>query len=445
MAPMDHHTLRPSTPAPRRLFDAEARRWLSPCLVAIALGTGACSSTDSKSSSPAGGAAGLGGGAGVGTGGDAGSAGAATGGTGGVVTASCPEGYPMGDVSGKPLINVMIGGKGPYQFVYDTGAPTSGIDAELYDEVGAGPYALEIAGQSIEQPLLPVVPTAAVGIPGVSGIIGGDVMESFAVTLDFERKRFWLEPARDEAALLGCSHAQGAPVDVPYEHGYYLFVPGTMDGKSGWLLVDSGASLGGVPESVFDEIDAAAPRPALEGFYTPAAIGTFWSRLSTLGKIDVAGQSVEHLVIRTLPDGSISTSAANLDGPFLGLLPTDYLKHFLVTVDYPNQSLRLDRYTDLEPREPTRFFAAGIGLEKVIDPPVHVAQLLPGSSAEEQGVLVGDEVTNILGHPIGTLSTYQRPWGLVAGDDGASIPIEVDRAGQKLPFSLKAKDLLSDP
>lgn len=350
----------------------------------------------------------------------------------------------MGEVSGKPLIDVMFGDKGPYKFVYDTGAPSSGMDTKLYDEVGAGPYALEIAGQHIEIPLIQTVPSAALGIPGVSGIIGGDVMKGFAVSLDFSRKRFWLEPTRDEDALLGCTHVSGEPVEVEWIQASYLFVPGKMDSADGWLLVDSGASLGAVPESVFTQIDTAAPRPALEGFYTPAAIGTFWSKLSTVGKIEVGGLAVEHLSIRTIGDGAIPVSSS-VPGPLLGVLPTDYLKHFLVTVDYPGKILRLDPVTGLDSEEPTRFFTVGIGLESKTELPQHVAQVLAGSAAEEAGILIGDEVTAIQGQSIESISPYQRPFGLVSPQAGATIGVTVLRNGVEESFELEARDLLVSP
>jgi hypothetical protein len=405
----------------------------------LALG---CGSND-ESSPPAGTSGGSAGAGGTLTGGAGGTAGQA-GGSGGVPIEACPEGAAMGDVAGKPLIDVMFGDKGPYKFVYDTGAPSSGMDTALYDEVGAGPYTLGIAGQTVDVPVIQTVPTAAVGIPGVSGIIGGDVMKGFAVTLDFSRKRFWLEPIRDESALLGCAHVSGAPVEVTWIQQSYLFVPGKMDSAEGWFLVDSGASLGAVPETIFSQIDAAAPRPALEGFYTPAAIGTFWSLLSTAGRMEVAGHAVEHLALRTVDDGVIPVGSA-VPGPFLGVLPTDYLKHFLVTVDYPAGALRLDPYTGLDSKEPTRFFTVGIGLESKTDLPIHVAQVLEGSAAADAGVQEGDEVTSIQGHPLATLTPYQRPFALVSDKNGANISVTVLRDGTEIEVDLETRDLLVSP
>jgi hypothetical protein len=43
---------------------------------------------------------------------------------------------PMGDLGGRPIVNVSINGKGPYRFILDTGASMTDIDEGLKDELG---------------------------------------------------------------------------------------------------------------------------------------------------------------------------------------------------------------------------------------------------------------------------------------------------------------------
>jgi hypothetical protein len=410
----------------------------------LALFLAAQAGCGSGTSDPAASPGGSGGNASSGSGGGAGLAG--SGGVAGAAgsPASCPEGYPLTRLSGKPVIDVMIGDKGPYPFVYDTGAPESGIDPSLYDEVGSGPYTLKLGGKQVEVDSLTLFPVKQyLNSNKVFGVVGANVMHGFAVTLDDQRSRFWLDEARDEAALLACQHAKGAPVEVKYVEDGYLFVPGKAEGKAGWFLVDSGASLGAMPKSVFAELQAAHPRPALDGFYTPAAVGTFWAQLTSIGVLEVAGQRVEHIVTRTITDDMIP--ASKLDAPFLGVLPTGYLRHFLMTVDYPAGKLRVDSYADLPPREPDTFFSVGIGLEETMAPPIRVAQVLSGSSAEEQGVAVGDEVVSAGGLDFESLTPYQRPWALLDQKEHATLPLTLLRKGQKIAVTLETRALLTDP
>ena len=46
---------------------------------------------------------------------------------------------PMQDVGGRPVVDVRINGKGPYRFIFDTGASLTVIDSELKDELALSP------------------------------------------------------------------------------------------------------------------------------------------------------------------------------------------------------------------------------------------------------------------------------------------------------------------
>ncbi|MCC6899704.1 MAG: PDZ domain-containing protein [Polyangiaceae bacterium] len=411
-------------------------------LAVVLAGASGCGSNADEPAGQAGsGGTGATGGASGGSGGSGGQAGA--GGSAGT-PATCPEGFPMKRLSGKPVIDVMIGDQGPFAFVYDTGAPDSGIDPALTQKVGGGPYTLKLGGKQVDVDSLVSFPVQQyLNSKSVWGVIGANVMRNFAVTLDDQRSRFWLDDQRDEDALLACAHAQGKPVAVSYVEADYLFVPGKAENKPGWFLVDTGASLGAMPKGVFSELQAAHPRPALDGFYTPAAVGTFWAQLTAIGALEVAGQKVEHIVTRTIDDAMIPTP--KLDAPFLGVLPTGYLRHFLMTVDYPAGELRLDGYADLPPREPDSFFAVGIGFEQVTSPPIHVTQVLAGSSAADEGIAVGDELVKVSGQSFADLTPYQRPWSLLDQSEHAPIPVTVLRGGKEISVTLETRKTLTDP
>lgn len=412
-------------------------------LVAVVLA--AASACGSSADGPSGQSGGGGGAAGAGAaGGGAGLAGAAGAGGSAGTPAVCPDGHPMKRLAGKPVVDVMIGDQGPFAFVYDTGAPDTGIDPALADKVGSGPFTVKLGGKQVELDSLSTFPVQQyLNSKSVWGVVGANVMRNFAVTLDDARSKFWLDDQRDEAALFACAHANGSPVEVDTVEADYLFVPGKAEHKPGWFLVDTGASLGAMPKSVFAELQAAHPRPALDGFYTPAAVGTFWAQLTAVGALEVAGQKVEHIVTRTIDDTMIPTP--KLDAPFLGVLPTGYLRHFLMTVDYPAGKLRLDGYADLPPREPDSFFALGIGFEQVTSPPIHVTQVLPGSSAADEGIAIGDELVKVGGTDFASLTPHQRPWAMIDQNEHTAVPVTVLRAGKTISVTLETRKLLTDP
>jgi C-terminal processing protease CtpA/Prc len=129
----------------------------------------------------------------------------------------------------------------------------------------------------------------------------------------------------------------------------------------------------------------------------------------------------------------------------LGLLPSGFLHHFMITLDFSAKTVRFDASVGDAMKEAPTYFVTGIGLESSTDAPIHVAQVLSGSSAEEQGVLVGDEVVTVGGKDFATMAPYARPWSLMNGTLGAKITVTVKRADGTHDLALETRDLLVDP
>jgi hypothetical protein len=358
-------------------------------------------------------------------------------------TAPCPDGIPIELVAGKLVLTVTINGA-DHRLMYDSGAPTSWVVSSLAQSLGTGAVTVVIAGKTIT-PVHFTAGSNALAAEGVEGIIGTDVVGTFAVTVDYQRARFWLDESRDEAALLGCTHASGTPKVVGFMLESYVFVPGAIESTEGWMLVDTGATYGGVPQTMFNTLVAAAPRPFLTGFYTAAPGGTFWADLGALGSAQTAGLKVEHLIARSIPNSYVAHGAFPDGKPFLGLLPSGFLKHFLVTIDFPAKQLRLDPYLGDSGREPTSVFSTGIALPESTAAPFTVNELLGGSAALEAGVQVGDEVRQIAGQDVGALSDTDRPWELCAPTAGKTIAVTVRHNGVDTTMMLETRDVLTDP
>jgi membrane-associated protease RseP (regulator of RpoE activity) len=240
---------------------------------------------------------------------------------------------------------------------------------------------------------------------------------------------------------------EAKPAEVPFLQRMYVFVPGKAEDMDGWFLVDSGASLGAMPDPIFDALDAKRPRAALEGFYTPAAIGTFWARLATVATYEVGGKSVSRMLVRTMPDGLIPLPTKGFAGkPFLGVLPSGFMSHFMVTVDYAHKLLRLDAAKGAKLADTNLVYTSGIGLDDgTTDPPVKVSHVLPKSSAEEAGVLPGDEIVSIDGSSAATMDPYARPWRLVGEPPSQTIKLKIARGQATMELSVETRDLLLPP
>lgn len=357
----------------------------------------------------------------------------------------CPEGYPMDDLAGKPVVEVLINGTGPYRFVYDTGAPTSGIDFTLGPKIGAGPYSVEIGGRHFDVPRFDRYDVRG-GLRSmtIDGVVGADLFGVYIVSLDVHRRRYWLDEFRDEPALLACAHTVGQPVEIGYINDNYDYLPGRAEGIDGWFLLDSGASLGAMPDAIVDRLLTANPRPTLENLYTPAAIGTFWARMLTVSDLEVGGLTVRHITTRSVPSSLLPAISPPDGHPFLGVLPTLFLKHFLITRDPYAGVIRFDAYVDDPLREQSEFFVSGISLARSTTVAV-VSSLIPGSGAEVAGILPGDRVISVDGRTTASLDAYSWPWMLMGTTERQSIDVVIDRGGARSHHPVVVSDALEAP
>jgi hypothetical protein len=358
--------------------------------------------------------------------------------------AVCPDGISFSEQSGKIVVDVGVNGS-TYAFVLDTGAPYSVADTSIQNAIGAsGPWDVTLGDTKITLKSLQFAAVQDLRLPGVVGIIGADVFGKTSLTIDYPRSRLWMQPMRDEAALLACEHVEAKPAEVPFVKTYYLYVDGKAEGQDGFFLVDTGASLGAMPDTAFDVLDKAKPRNALKGFYTPAAIGTFWARLGSVGSFEVGGKKVSRMLVRTVANGVLPATPSQFSGKtFFGVLPSGYMRNFMVTVDYPAKKLRLDASKTATLTDPNTFWTTGIGIDdQSTSPPITVAQVLPKSSAEQEGVQIGDRILTINGMNVDAMDAYSRPWRLVAPPPAMKIPVTLSRNNQTIAVTLETRDLL---
>lgn len=354
--------------------------------------------------------------------------------------AACPEGVAFRDLSGKVVVDVEVNGKGPYTFLLDTGAPQSVLGKKL---AASDDVTLKALGITTKLARVSSADMAQYKLP-VDGVLGMDFVGKSFLTLDYPRKRVWLAEGREEDNLAACGHV-GPAEDVPYLRKHYFFVKGAAESLEGWLLVDSGASLGVLMASAFTTLDAAAPRASLPGFFTPSGIGEFWARLSTVGSLRVGSLDLRSVVVRTADDGLIETPSFPDQQPFLGVYPSDALKSLMVTFDQDKSVVRLAPARDRKVEAPTKYFTYGIGLGDTFETQTQVLQVLPGSAASAAGVAVGDEVVAVGSATLAKLDPYERPWTLLAKTAGAKTRVTLRRGTEERTVELDARDLLRSP
>jgi hypothetical protein len=313
---------------------------------------------------------------------------------------------PMTLLDGRVVVEVTIAGRGPFPFVFDTGAQGSVMDVSLARELG-----LDL-GQEIQ-----------VGSPGGKGrpgwlvtidplAVGGLALRGFSVVafdgLPFPRT------AKSPRGVLGPYGLNGLLVTLDYPRLQVVFRKGALpepDGREifGW---ESGRPLPEFPVTV-------AGRPAVIHMDTGAPSGlslptSFQDLLPLEGPL--ADMGYAKTVDRVRPvrgatlRGALTIGRYTLDHPTIrfldlasgvGSVGAAILGQFVLTLDPAQARLRLEGPADgrlSELGERKAYY--GVQLDAVDAQPPVVQAVDTRSPAEKGGLRAGDRLARMNGRPV---------------------------------------------
>ncbi len=243
---------------------------------------------------------------------------------------------PMDVASGRPIVDVMINGHGPFQFIVDTGAPRGGmidaatIDALKLDAVGQTEIGSPLGGAPVAADVYQI-DTLSIGeaeahdftlaaIPGEvtnrlqAGVIGPALFDDGLVTFDFQRNVLRIGGAPPDGATW-ISFGESAPI------------------------LDGVVELKGVNMSA--HIDTGAP-------HALALPDEYAETLPLDGPVNVIGRGrtidkefeikrAQLTAVATIGDATIPVKSV-LFGPFPVVnLGTSGLRGLVLTIDWPNE------------------------------------------------------------------------------------------------------------
>jgi hypothetical protein len=329
-------------------------------------------------------------------------------------------------------LNVMLNGKGPYLFIFDTGGANV-IDpqvAQTISAIGKGSAQGGGAGSGTETASLADVDTLQVGDAvlkhqlfavapvrmgfgvsagkNVDGLIGWEVLARFVTSFNYDENQIVLTLS-DRAAPPANAHV------IPFVfYGTQPQIDCSIDGNPAECTIDTGArdSL-----TIFGPYLAAHPevRPAklsavgVNGFgIGGAALG----RLGRLREIQIGGIQLNDLIA----DYTTQTQGA-LAAPFIAAnIGGNLLRRFDITFDYGKQTMALvpnPAFNDPDQYERIGLFLVNKGGK------VTVADARPGTPAADAGIAAGDVISTIDGASTSTMSledvraTFYQPVGTV--------------------------------
>jgi hypothetical protein len=341
------------------------------------------------------------------------------------------------------------------QVIIDTGAPFALLQFEAFQ--GAVPLGKgRVATMSLGDTVLWKVPTVGVhnktGSDSIApnggpfgGILGYSVFGQFPMSFDYRAQQVVVGGGAPPSGVLPAVSVPfvlegGGAGQLPDNLGVLTFPPSriilqaTIEGTPRTFLLDTGASWVALRTALFQSLAADGRGQVTDD--ASLASGNAKTNVMRLRSVAVQGLEVKDAVAAAgaRVDDLIDNLVIEIGHPVDGLLGAPFLREFYVTIDYPNHTLDLYRYTS-ETHIHDEYRRVGCDLAAQITNTgfaYFVHQVYPNTDAAKKGITVGEELVSIDGTPVQSLDAVAVDVKLL-GDVGAT---------HKLQFSDKTVDVL---
>jgi hypothetical protein len=219
----------------------------------------------------------------------------------------------------------------------------------------------------------------------VDGVLGQDILREFLVTLNYS--------AGLVSFRFRSSVTRGHVIRLRKVDHYYL-VQLTLEDAPIYFLLDTGTNLTVLSDHAWKILLARKKIvPALDGVRSTASPST--SKLICIHRLVIGGTSYSDFPVRVAPfvhDGFFATPDVD------GILGSDFLERFIVTLDLANDLLYLSGDPAFK-ANPDRFHTIGIQFAKDTTGAFVVAAVWTPTPASAAGMRIGDALLSINGLP----------------------------------------------
>lgn len=281
----------------------------------------------------------------------------------------------------------------------------------------------------------------------VDGILGADFLMRFTVEIDYDAERIILYDPRDweprrRDRRLAAAFTRNRP---------FVFVPLAIGARAAGirkLLVDTGADLSLLVHTVPDSLRT----PSLDSVFltdvptqtvpTKIANGLGGGLRGSVGRsrsLLLADKELSGVITYFQP---IDTAMVETMAGRQGIIGNELLRRFVLTVDYPRRQVYLRpegrawKKTFRYDRSGLTILAGGPSLRTY-----NVADVVPGSPADEAGFRVGDRLMAVNGKPV-YLMTLDGILRRLRGKVGRRIRLRVARDGGIVTNGFALRELI---
>jgi hypothetical protein len=365
----------------------------------------------------------------------------------GFVTMGMP-GIPSPTRVGVNLVfaDVAVDGHPGGRLGVDTGSPIMLVDASKFPGLVLPPAVQVTADLTLGQFTVNDVPLVQYATGGgmdplnFAGLLGGNVMQQFSVRFDYANpdRAFRLGMPEMEMERTGVT-TPGTAIPFNLEGGgrgrfesEVIDFPATripltvdVEGVPHPFILDTGASETTVRTSVY-EVLMADGRGELTGLPIGTVSGPTTASVTRARSLTVAGETVANPAVMTIGDMIIDGIETEVGHPVDGLLGGNFLREFMVTIDYPRRTLHLQRYTSIAIVDEFK----RVGIELAVAGGAHryrVGTVYAGTDAALKQLSVDDEIVSIDGRALDPLDSITAD-GLLSGTVGATLAIGLGTA-----------------
>ena len=362
------------------------------------------------------------------------------------------------------VIKLKINGRGPFNFILDTGVglmlitepkmvdsinlqnkrtiKMTGLgEGEAYEAYVTPPLKIDIPNLTSYDVAAAILKTDHfnlsnfVGMP-IHGLLGYEFFNNLAVKLSFIDSTIVVYHPRDVRRF---RTGEKLPMTVEYHKPYIQAKVKLPNGteQTSKLVIDLGA---GHPISLENMIKKnGLPQKFIIANLGVGLAGPITGFLSRIDEVDIGKYRLKK-VITSFPNDYDEATMKSLSVPRDGNLGVGILKRFTVVFDYQDNTLYLKPNTNFgdafeHDMSGIEYYAAGEGLKHLI-----ISRVEPGSAADEVGLEKDDEITSINFKPVGDM-TLEEIDNILKSKNDRNLLIEVyhDHRFDRVILTLKRR------